>query len=156
GSIQVTDEALTLRGVTISDNRADPVAGGSADGGGVALMSSDASLIVIESVVHFNFAQAGAGGGVFLGWTFCKSGSLEIRRSTIDNNIAAVGGGIASRQGGTLLIVDSTISNNNSTSTTGGGGIDFSDAFATGSLTIINSTISGNKGVSGGGVAFFS
>ncbi len=126
--------ALTLEGVTVSDNT------GTFDGGGIY---NEGRLVGAELSVLRNSADQSytKGGGIynFLG------GVAELRNSTVAYNSATFnGGGIQNEFGATLVVTNGTISGNRAEGT--GGGI--SQAFG-GSVTLVNTTIANNDSAAG-------
>ena len=118
-------------------------------GGGVAVDCG--ALTLYRSTVSGNSAGK-SGGGLYVsdylktssGSTTCSS-TMNINRSTVSNNTAAVGsGGGAFSFNGDATVTGSTISGN--TTQVNGGGI-----YAYQSVTLSASTVSNNTGQSGGG-----
>lgn len=158
--LQVSGGTTTLEHVTITGGFAAGSFAPEGSGGGV-LVDAAAAMVVVESTVTGNRANAGAeisnapplpavaagGGGI------AAFGPLTVERSTISNNTGpphaacggptmptcwvAYGGGILARD--TLVVTDSTITGNTVGWT--GGGIDVSG----GDALIARSTISGNE-----------
>ena len=126
---------LTISGATIQDGASGGQAGG-------IYVDSDASLVLIDSVVRSNEAVDGA--GVF------AAGTLTMQRVTVTDNAAtAEGGGIYVE--GSATLTDVTVSGNSAGS---GGGI--LEGYLGGSLSLTNVTISGNTVTgSGGGIESF-
>ena len=102
----ITNKALTLTAMTISNNQAS-------SGGGVYLDSGGSALIT-DSTLKGNSA-VNAGGALF-----DQGDSVTIQRSSIYSNTAADGGGILV-DSGTLLVVNSTVSGNQATGSTPSG-----------------------------------
>src|SRR5262249_22333062 len=103
GAVVVANEALTLRGVAVTDNTAG-------NGGGI-FVGESGRLTLEDSTVSNNSATGtgGFGGGVYL-----NGNSVGvIRSSTISGNSAVGGGGgIDVDPGGSLTVEGSTISAN--------------------------------------------
>lgn len=126
---------VTLAGLTLQNGTS------TGTGGGVAHFG--ASLIISDSRILSNTANAG--GGIY------NDTVLTVTQTTIlGNQVSTVGGGIA-QDGGDLYVSDSLISGN--TATLAGGGVQDDDATA-GTMTFSNTTIQNNlsDGI-GGGVA---
>ena len=123
---------VTLSGVTLL--------GGNVTGNGGAVRSNDATLLVSDSTFSGNQAS-GSGGAIYVG----TGSNVDVERSTLSSNTAAVdGGGIANV--GTLAITNATFSGN--TALGKGGGIHA----ATGTATIVNTTVTLNDAQTGGGI----
>ncbi|HSA59373.1 MAG TPA: choice-of-anchor Q domain-containing protein [bacterium] len=162
GGIRIRNSgSLLLRDCEVKDNQ---VTAGSTDGGGIAI-ESDGALVVENSTISDNAATQDGGG------IYANAGFIEIKNSSIENNISSFGasttdgdgGGIYSEDG-TLNIIDTAIKGNiagdndstfddpEDTSSEGGGIYTTSDQ----SATITGSgacEISGNKsGGDGGGI----
>jgi len=122
------------------------------DGGGI---DNSGHLLVKDSVISSNVAQAGfSGGGIYN-----DGAQLTLDDSQIVGNVAAFGGGIYNNDGGTINVTNkSVISGNvatwkfNGLSADGGGAIDSSQNDD--QLTIDNSIIIGNQAPAsfGGGI----
>jgi hypothetical protein len=140
GAVAVSDEVLTLRGVVITDSKAQ-------SGGGI-FVSTDGQLTLEASTISGNRADGVGtplGGGLYLG----PSSVALVRNSTISGNqvIAGEGGGVFV-DGGSLTVENSTISGNQAITGDGGGGL----GARGGLLTVANSTISGNVASGGSGI----
>lgn len=105
-------------------------------GGGIFVGSG--TLRLVESIITWNVAEQGEGGGVFVEE---PTSLLEIIGSTISDNVADFGGGVHSS--GTVVIEGSTISGNVAGS---GGGLRM-----LGDLVMEGTTISGNAADDGPG-----
>ncbi|MDZ4659144.1 MAG: choice-of-anchor Q domain-containing protein [Bythopirellula sp.] len=116
------------------------------NGGGVYFYGLDGDVHIIGSDISRNKAWS-QGGGIF-----AHVDSLNIERSTINENVAgndshsASGGGLRISSSGEVVINESTISGNSATSY--GGGIDVDG----GVLTVTRSTFSGNSSNYGGAI----
>jgi len=137
------DTEVTIMQVLFKENST-----GAAPGNGGALhITGPGDVIITESTVTGNTASA-EGGGL---WNSAV-GSLNVMRSTIDNNSAAGtsaenGGGGLYNDGGFMTVIASTISSNSAP--TDGGGIK-----NVGTLQLYNVTIFENSSANGvGGVA---
>ncbi|QEO09318.1 choice-of-anchor Q domain-containing protein [Protaetiibacter larvae] len=111
------------------------------NGGGIANIQGD--LVLLDTVVHDNYADE-AGGGVF-----STAGLFQMQRSTVNNNVADTGGALWLSYDGpqAMTIEQSTIHSN-----AGGGaaGIYVPDT-SHGMLTITDTTITDNRSATAGG-----
>ncbi|MCI0492873.1 MAG: hypothetical protein L0Z07_08045, partial [Planctomycetes bacterium] len=141
-----TDNPVTFVDLTLT--------GGDVTGDGGAVRTLE-GLSVIDSVIRNNsaFGDTNDGGGIFAG---SLSGTVNILRSTIADNLAGQsGGGLAfETNSGDLAITDSTMSGNDTVAY--GGGI--VAGASTGTISITSSTFSNNAtlgpSASGGGGLF--
>jgi len=125
---------LTLSDTVLRDNKTTFFGAG---GGGAVY--SVGTLRIVDSRVTGSFAGLSNGAGIF------SSVSLQVLRSTIDNNGSSGadhGGGIFAT--GTVTIKDSAIADNRAF--LGGGGLSVS-----GTVTITNTTIANNDAINGSG-----
>jgi CSLREA domain-containing protein len=139
--IQITAEARTsITGVTITGGSVVSAAA-QLQGGGI-LVGSGAVLLLIDSAVLGNTANAG--GGIMV------AGALGMARSTVSGNIAssAGGGGIRLANGANAALTNSTVSGNRADGRTGLGGGVMTD----GTLTLDSVTITNNTATAGSGV----
>lgn len=133
----------------ISDNTAGD------SGGGIFSMaaSSTSSILVFNSTIDGNVANANYGGGMYSRSNTHPS-SVQIENSTVSNNKATnSGGGIhtsSSSSSSSVLISKSTISGNEAESS-GGGILSSSSSVSFSSVIIESSTISQNIAVNGDG-----
>jgi CSLREA domain-containing protein len=133
GGIWSTAGSVLISDSTIRDNAAT-----SADGGGINLDSSTATIQ--SSSIIGNTAQTDGGG-------IRNGGTLTLSSSTISGNTGTYGGGIENvGSSATASITDSTVSGN--TARQYGGGIDNYGA----TLTVTQSTLSSNTADYGAGI----
>lgn len=129
--IQVAGGAnVSLRGLTITGGYFN-----SNGGGGIYNNTSTVDLTGVAVVGNSGYSK---GGGIF------STGTLQVRSSTISDNLSSYGGGIY-QSGGSLLVRDSIIESNDAGS---GGGI----YVAGPSIEIVSSYIGDNDAISGGGI----
>jgi predicted outer membrane repeat protein len=163
GGIQVGDADLVVRDSVVTGNQAGRAGGGISN----AARPGTGNVTVVRTLVARN-VSGGAGGGIDVEANAQgQGGLLDVRGSTIRQNLSGDGGGInagtltmtastvagntsGSRGGGiratTVTLTNSTVSNNSADN--GGGGIIAVTA------TLTNSTVSGNFGIDfGGGIA---
>lgn len=103
------------------------------------LSGDGASIVVEDSLFRGNSGHSAISTG--------SDSTLEIRRTTIENNVGTYAGGIDKTFSGQLILEDSTITRN--TATYGAGGIRSEQI---GNATIRNTTISQNIGSTVGGL----
>jgi hypothetical protein len=155
--LSIGPDVVTLTDVTVVHNGV-----GSTGGGGI-VVGAGATVIVRDSLIADNTADAGgsfsggAGGGVFV----AGGSTLVVADSTVTGNVSRAftsnygsnsqsgGGGIYLAAGATAVLSDSTISGNSAA--VYGGGIYM--AGGPGPLTVRNCTIGGNTAARGGGIA---
>lgn len=147
GGIENDGQGATVRIIssTIADNYA------SNSGGGIANYSHNATVIVEDSSVVDNEAENSTGGGAGI---YGRNTDVEIRGSSITNNVAASGGGFDywpasydAGDGGTVTIENTTIGNNRTTGFDGGGIQNSGDA----TITLWNVTVANNSATRNGG-----
>jgi len=141
-----TSNIVEISGLTISGGLA-PTAGG------IANLVPDNALTLSRVIISGNTAtdgEVGTGGAIY------NRGTLEIDRSTISGNNAALHAGGIMGFGGSIVITNSTISDNHAggaNSVAGvvgeGGGI----LQLAGTMTLRNVTVSGNSAYMGGGIS---
>lgn len=161
GGIYSLEGDVTISGSTISGNLSAGDAGGLyslfgtvdisdstfelniANYSGGAIFKTSGSLTITDSAILSNAAVFDDGGGIVN-----LLDSINIIRSTIQDNIAGAGGGGLVNSTGVVTIDSSTFALNSATGN--GGGI----LSANGPVTLTNSTVSVNDaGNSGGGIA---
>lgn len=161
GGIYSLEGDVTISGSTISGNLSAGDAGGLyslfgtvdisdstfelniAEYSGGAIFKTSGSLTITDSAILSNAAVFDDGGGIVN-----LLDSIDIIRSTVQDNIAGAGGGGLVNSTGVVTIDSSTFALNSATGN--GGGI----LSANGPVTLTNSTVSVNDaGNSGGGIA---
>jgi hypothetical protein len=137
---------LTVRDATITGNGSH--SGGAGGGIDVAPTTARATVLVVDSTISNNVADATGGGIYATGGT--AASAITVVDSTISNNSAGggfgLGGGGIAVQNASLDVHNSTITGNNVDSV-GGGGV-FADANAA-SITFTNSIVAANTAASG-------
>jgi N-acetylneuraminic acid mutarotase len=129
------------------------IRGGHADGswpdnsgGGIRVVDPESSLLMTNSFIANNSADAHAGGLLNLG-------TVELTSCTVrDNYAAGHGGGIENFTGATLNMVGSVVAGNTGV---GGGGI-YNEGGGPSSATLDHCTITGNTSTTDGGGLFLS
>ena len=162
GAIAVTDTALTLDDVTLTNNRARPTSADTpaeAFGGGLGVNNAPGTgdVVITNSVMTNNVAEGTPGGelgdepGDELtggGGAWITADNITITNSTFSENQAELGAGLLAIARESLILTSLTVSNNNATEM--GGGL-----VAAGSNVVISdSVVSGNQAPEGiiGGV----
>lgn len=158
GAIAVTDTALTLDDVTLTNNRARPTSADTpaeAFGGGLGVNNAPGTgdVVITNSVMTNNVAEGTPGGEsdgepVGGGGAWITADNITVTNSTFSENQAVVGAGIFAIARESLTLTSLTVSNNNATEM--GGGL-----IAAGSNVVISdSVVSGNQAPEGiiGGV----
>ncbi|MFN8590944.1 MAG: hypothetical protein U0031_05720 [Thermomicrobiales bacterium] len=157
--------ALTLAGVTVTENHASQGAGivnqiggtltltnslvtdntANSQGGGLFLFGGQVTLDA--SQVTANKAdpeQSGQGGGIFV-----FNGALRLTRSSVAANVAGLAGGGLFHLAGATRLDDSRVIGNKATGTSSqGGGLKILD----GAVTLSGTEVTGNKAAAGGGL----
>jgi len=142
GGLRNGDDA-SLTGSIVSSN----TAAGAVGGGGI-YNTSGATLTIMDTVLGFNTAEHGDGGGLR------NSGAATLTDTTASNNQTLAGNGGGLHVTGSATLNSVTLSANIS-SGNGGGATVASGGDAT--LTVTNSTFSGNEATDvGGGIAAIS
>lgn len=119
------------------------------NGGGIA-QTSGASVTLQESLVGDN-VSAGVGGGIR-----CDDGTLIVTDSTIANNSGGAAGGLIAMAACAATIDGTTINGNSATSTFWGGHGGGILVHPLGSAVVTNSTLSGNSAIGNGGGIYVS
>lgn len=139
---------LTVADSVISDNRSDEGGGG---------ISARSGVVMTDSSVTGNVADAGNGGGIDAG----PAGATTIRSSLIAGNSAGRDGGglrLGIDDNSPAPVLENTTISGNSAGDDGGGVFSYAAAYRadelTARLTVHSSTISGNAALgNGGGIA---
>ncbi|MDZ4684367.1 MAG: choice-of-anchor Q domain-containing protein, partial [Planctomycetaceae bacterium] len=144
---------LTLTRVTISDNQAT-------SGGGILNQSSDAVLVMTDSIVSGNTALGGGGGGI----RNESNAAATFTNSTISGNRTGSGGGAGNtytNSGAGLYNITATATltgctvSDNVAANRGGGIVNVQlNVSQPAVMTLTNTTISGNRTENGGPAAF--
>ena len=153
GAIAVTDTALTLDDVTLTNNRARPTSAGTpadAFGGGLGVNNAPGTgdVVITNSVMTNNVAEGtpggeSDGGPVGGGGAWITADNITVTNSTFSENQADVGAGIHALARESLTLTSLTVSNNNATEL--GGGL-----VAAGNCVVISdSVVSGNQAPEG-------
>ena len=169
GAIAVTDTALTLDDVTLTNNRARPTSADTpadAFGGGLGVNNEPGTgdVVITNSVMTNNVAEGtpggeSDGGPVGGGGAWITADNITVTNSTFSENQADVGAGIFALARESLTLTSLTVSNNNATELgggllTGGSNIAISDSVVSGNQApegiiggaYIASTAFGNSG----------
>ena len=169
GAIAVTDTALTLDDVTLTNNRARPTSADTpadAFGGGLGVNNAPGTgdVVITNSVMTNNVAEGtpggeSDGGPVGGGGAWITADNITVTNSTFSENQADVGAGIFALARESLTLTSLTVSNNNATELgggllTGGSNIAISDSVVSGNQApegiiggaYIASTAFGNSG----------
>jgi hypothetical protein len=152
GAIAVTDTALTLDDVTLTNNRARPTDEPPADafGGGLGVNNAPGTgdVVITNSVMTNNVAEGTPGGGpdgepIGGGGAWITADNITVTNSTFSENQADVGAGIFALARESLTLTSLTVSNNNATELGGG--------LVTGgsNIAISDSVVSGNQAPEG-------
>jgi hypothetical protein len=158
GAISVTDTALTLDDVTLTNNRARPTSADTpaeAFGGGLGVNNAPGTgdVVITNSVMTNNVAEGTPGGEsdgepVGGGGAWITADNITITNSTFSENQAVIGAGIFAIARESLILTSLTVSNNNATEMGGG--------LVTGGSNVVisDSVVSGNQAPEGiiGGV----
>lgn len=141
GGIANRDGSVTINNSTISGNTAESE-GGAIRNVGVNAVNFGTSLTINNSTISNNSTTSASSDG---GGILNNNGSLNIVRSTLNNNVSGEDGGAISDIGGRVSIDTSTIANNLARS---GGGIatNNSDRLQIQSSTIVGNSASGGNG----------
>jgi len=149
GAIAVTDTALTLDDVTLTNNQARPTSAQAFGGGlGVNNEPGTGDVVITNSVMTNNVAVSTPGGGpdgepIGGGGAWITADNITVTNSTFSENQADVGAGIFALARESLTLTSLTVSNNNATEI--GGGL-----VAGGSnVAISDSVVSGNQAPEG-------
>ena len=153
GAIAVTDTALTLDDVTLTNNRARPTSADTpadAFGGGLGVNNAPGTgdVVITNSVMTNNVAEGtpggeSDGGPVGGGGAWITADNITVTNSTFSENQADVGAGIFALARESLTLTSLTVSNNNATELGGG--------LLTGgsNIAISDSVVSGNQAPEG-------
>ena len=153
GAIAVTDTALTLDDVTLTNNRARPTSADTpadAFGGGLGVNNAPGTgdVVITNSVMTNNVAEGtpggeSDGGPVGGGGAWITADNITVTNSTFSENQADVGAGIFALARESLTLTSLTVSNNNATELGGG--------LVTGgsNIAISDSVVSGNQAPEG-------
>ena len=149
GAIAVTDTALTLDDVTLTNNQARPTSAQAFGGGlGVNNEPGTGDVVITNSVMTNNVVVGTPGGGpdgepIGGGGAWITADNITVTNSTFNENQADVGAGIFAIARESLILTSLTVSNNNATEI--GGGL-----VAGGSnVAISDSVVSGNQAPEG-------
>jgi CSLREA domain-containing protein len=136
--------SLQLDYCRVTDNISNTSGGPPGPGGGIRNLPGAGSLLINDSEISDNQAQASQGGGI----AQTTSNLMRINRSTISGNSASSnGGGITAT--GPFTITNSTISGNSSGQN--GGAITATIVAGFGGRRLINTTVYGNTAPGGFG-----
>jgi len=160
--------ALTLSGVTVANNQACAVSGGSAYGGGI--WSNGSLTLENGTLLEGNYSQGGDGGPfvspgpAFGGAVYVAGGTANISNTIFTGNSVRGGtgninanafGGAFYVAAGQVTLTNSTVNNNSADLATNsgfypgyGGGL----YIAGGTVTLTNNTVESNTATYGGGV----
>lgn len=158
GAMAITDEAVTLTNVIMTNNRSTGTGLGA--GGGAIAITGAGSLTAIDCTFSNNKATGGGGDGGAI--RASDGSSVTLTRSMVSGNTANGDGGAiyvtGSVTSASLVVVSSAIVNNSATDLVGdGGGLFFVGTVGANGLVVRNSTISGNSAVGyGGGIGLAS
>jgi hypothetical protein len=136
GGVLVSGGTLLLTETSVEGNEAF------GPGGGIAVVGG--SLIASESTVRGNLSDDRGGGIALAG----EAGRIFIARSTIAENVAAVGGGLDLVRSGQVRLLNSTLAANRSAIR--GGGLEVEDPAA--EVWLEFSTVTGNESPAGAGI----
>ena len=149
GAIAVTDTALTLDDVTLTNNQARPTSAQAFGGGlGVNNEPGTGDVVITNSVMTNNVAVGTPGGGpdgepLGGGGAWITADNITVTNSTFSENQADAGAGIFALARESLTLTSLNVSNNNATDM--GGGL-----IAGGSnVAISDSVVSGNQAPEG-------
>jgi hypothetical protein len=156
GAISVTDTALTLDDVTLTNNRARPTSADAFGGGlGVNNEPGTGDVVITNSVMTNNVAEGTSGSGpddvpTGGGGAWITADNITITNSTFSENQASAGAGIFALATESLTLNSLTVSNN--TATDIGGGL----VAAGKNVAVSDSVVSGNQAPEGivGGAYF--
>jgi len=156
GAISVTDTALTLDDVTLTNNRARPTSADAFGGGlGVNNAPGTGDVVITNSVMTNNVAEGTSGSGpddvpTGGGGAWITADNITITNSTFSENQASAGAGIFAVATESLALNSLTVSNN--TATDIGGGL----VAAGKNVAVSDSVVSGNQAPEGtvGGAYF--
>ena len=154
GAIAVTDTALTLDDVTLTNNLATPTSDGltsvEAFGGGLGVdnASGTGDVVITNSVMTNNVAEGTPGsspddGPSQGGGAWITADNITITNSTFSENQAELGAGLLAIARESLTLTSLTVSNN--TATEGGGGL----VAAGSNVAVSDSVVSGNQSLEG-------
>ena len=149
GAIAVTNTALTLDDVTLTNNQAKPTSAQAFGGGlGVNNEPGTGDVVITNSVMTNNVVVGTPGGGpdgepIGGGGAWITADNITVTNSTFSENQANVGAGIFALARESLTLTSLNVSNNNATEI--GGGL-----VAGGSnVAISDSVVSGNQAPEG-------
>ena len=149
GAIAVTDTAITLDDVTLTNNQAKPTSAQAFGGGlGVNNEPGTGDVVITNSVMTNNVVVGTPGGGpdgepIGGGGAWITADNITVTNSTFSENQANVGAGIFALARESLTLTSLNVSNNNATEI--GGGL-----VAGGSnVAISDSVVSGNQAPEG-------
>jgi hypothetical protein len=156
GAIAVTDTALTLDDVTLTNNRASPTSADAFGGGlGVNNAPGTGDVVITNSVMTNNVAEGTSGSGpddvpTGGGGAWITADNITITNSTFSENQASAGAGIFAIARESLTLNSLTVTNNNATDI--GGGL----VAAGKNVAVSDSVVSGNQSPEGivGGAYF--
>jgi len=156
GAIAVTDTALTLDDVTLTNNRARPTSADAFGGGlGVNNEPGTGDVVITNSVMTNNVAEGTSGSGpddepTGGGGAWITADNITITNSTFSENQADVGAGIYAIGRESLTLNSLTVTNNNAVEI--GGGL----VAAGTNVAVSDSVVSGNQSPEGiiGGAYF--
>lgn len=153
GAIAVTDTALTLDDVTLTNNRARPTSGEAsteAFGGGLGVNNAPGTgdVVITNSVMTNNVAEGTPGsspddGPSQGGGAWITADNITITNSTFSENQAELGAGLFAIARESLTLTSLTVSNN--TATELGGGL----VAAGSNVAVSDSVVSGNQSLEG-------
>ena len=149
GAIAVTDTALTLDDVTLTNNQARPTSAQAFGGGlGVNNEPGTGDVVITNSVMTNNVAVGTPGGGpdgepLGGGGAWITADNITVTNSTFSENQADVGAGIFALARESLTLTSLTVSNNNATEI--GGGLIAGGSY----VAISDSVVSGNQAPEG-------
>ncbi|CAB4579911.1 unannotated protein [freshwater metagenome] len=149
GAIAVTDTALTLDDVTLTNNQARPTSAQAFGGGlGVNNEPGTGDVVITNSVMTNNVAVSTPGGGpdgepIGGGGAWITADNITVTNSTFSENQADVGAGIFALARESLTLTSLTVSNNNATEI--GGGLIAGGSY----VAISDSVVSGNQAPEG-------
>ncbi len=149
GAIAVTDTALTLDDVTLTNNQARPTSAQAFGGGlGVNNEPGTGDVVITNSVMTNNVAVGTPGGGpdgepLGGGGAWITADNITVTNSTFSENQADAGAGIFALARESLTLTSLTVSNNNATEI--GGGLIAGGSY----VAISDSVVSGNQAPEG-------
>ena len=149
GAIAVTDTALTLDDVTLTNNQARPTSAQAFGGGlGVNNEPGTGDVVITNSVMTNNVAVSTPGGGpdgepIGGGGAWITADNITVTNSTFSENQADAGAGIFALARESLTLTSLTVSNNNATEI--GGGLIAGGSY----VAISDSVVSGNQAPEG-------